>query len=60
LRMSVIPLIEEADRQSRVAAEDELRRQLHEVEARRVEPIRLAESSPVQRESPPPSFPSSE
>lgn len=54
LRMNAIPLIEEADRRSRIAAEEELRRQLNGVEARRVETARLAESSTIQRESLPP------
>ena len=59
LRMRAIPHIEEADRLSRGVAEEALRRQLPGVEARGVEPVRLARSSPAPPESITPNFPSS-
>jgi hypothetical protein len=54
LRLRAIPHIEETDRLSRMAAEEELRRQLTSMEAERVAPARLAASSAVQRGQPPP------
>jgi hypothetical protein len=58
VRARALPLIEEADRRFRVAAEEELRRQLKGVGTPGVEAARLAGSSTVQPESLPPTSPS--
>jgi hypothetical protein len=54
LRMRAIALIEEADRRSRTAAEEELRCQLKGAETHGVEPARLAATNTVQGDSRPP------
>lgn len=53
VRMRAIALIEEADRRSRTAAEEELRCQLNGVETHGVEPARLAATTTVQGASRP-------